>query len=298
MREREERLQAMLDWLEERIEETPTLLDMSRRIGYSPAYCSMLFHRATGTTIKRYMAGRRLALATLALRDTDERILDIAVRTGYSSQEALTRAFTAAYGLTPYAYRKAPRPVRLPVKRNVLFPQAVEKGEDTMQSTILTEPGVRFEYIPAHQYIAIREPGAAAYMDFWAHHDCDAVCGTIDSMSHVWDPVVAGHTAGWYHTENGKLGYTYGFGAPEGKRIEIPEGFSVRDYPGSYYLVFYHPAFDFQKDCAEVMRRVEELAWQYDPTRHGFHWNETTCQVYQRHLPETIGYEVLRPVKR
>lgn len=27
-------------------------------------------------------------------------------------------------------------------------------------------------------------------------------------------------------------------------------------------------------------------------------WNETDCQDYQRHMPETIGYEVLRPVRK
>jgi len=29
-----------------------------------------------------------------------------------------------------------------------------------------------------------------------------------------------------------------------------------------------------------------------------YEWNEDVCQDYQRHYPEGIGYEVLRPVKR
>jgi len=46
---------------------------------------------------------------------------------------------------------------------------------------------------------------------------------------------------------------------------------------------------------------VETLAWNYDPAKHGnmcYEWNEEACQDYQRHYPEGIGYEVLRPVKR
>jgi len=88
---------------------------------------------------------------------------------------------------------------------------------------------------------------------------------------------------------------------PEDYTGEIPEGFEMRSFPASDYLVFYHPPFDFLKDNGEVMGRVENLAWNYDPAKHGntcYEWNEEACQDYQRHYPEGIGYEVLRPVKR
>ena len=29
-----------------------------------------------------------------------------------------------------------------------------------------------------------------------------------------------------------------------------------------------------------------------------FEWNEEVCQDYQRHYPEVIGYEVLRPIQK
>lgn len=29
-----------------------------------------------------------------------------------------------------------------------------------------------------------------------------------------------------------------------------------------------------------------------------YEWNEEFCQCYQRHYPEVLGYEVLRPAKR
>ncbi len=46
------------------------------------------------------------------------------------------------------------------------------------------------------------------------------------------------------------------------------------------------------------MGKVEKLAWNYDPGLNGYEWNEEACNDYQRHYPEVIGYEVLRPVKR
>lgn len=35
-----------------------------------------------------------------------------------------------------------------------------------------------------------------------------------------------------------------------------------------------------------------------DPKTKGYEWNEENCNDYQRHYPEVIGYEVLRPVRK
>lgn len=298
MYEWNEAVQKMIDWIEENLCEEPGLMKMSGQIGYSPCYCSVKFHEITGMTLRDYISGRRLAKATFEIRDTRERILDIAVKYGYSSQEALTRAFVKDYGCTPAVYRRHPVPVPIPCRKVVLFPEhyrQLNKGGFTVSKTILTEANVRVEYIPAHKYIGIWDESNDNYGAFFRQHGCDTICGVIDSLSHIAHPVVTGHTAGWFWKE-GKRGYFYGLGVPQDYEGEVPEGFEIREIPGSYYLVFFHPPFDYLQDCAEVMNRVEELAWNYDPAKLGFQWNEEACQDYQRHCPEVIGYEVLRPV--
>lgn len=293
-----ESIQKMIDWIEEHLTEEISLLDMSRQIGYSPHYCSTRFHEIVGMTMKSYIAGRRLAKATQEIRDTKERILDIAVKYGYSSQEALTRAFVSAYGCTPAAYRRRPVPIVLANKQVVFFPEHyVNKGERTMSNGMLTEARVRIEHIPEHKYIGIWDKDAGEYGSFWSRHDCDKVCGIIESMQHVQHNIVTGHTAGWFY-EEGKRGYFYGFGVAADYEGVVPEGFEIRTIPASDYMVFYHPPFDYLKDNGEVMGRVENLAWNYDPTTEGYEWNEEVCQDYQRHYPEGLGYQVLRPVKK
>ena len=77
------------------------------------------------------------------LRDTDERIIDIAVKYGFSSQEALTRAFRSLFGCTPAAYRRNPVPVPFPIYKTVIFPeqyQKLHKGELEMSDKVLAEP--------------------------------------------------------------------------------------------------------------------------------------------------------------
>ena len=71
-------VQQMIDWIEENMEDGPTLQKVSDAVGYSPWYCSCMFHDITGMTMKSYVSKRRLARATEEIRDTKERILDIA----------------------------------------------------------------------------------------------------------------------------------------------------------------------------------------------------------------------------
>ena len=76
-------VQQMIDWIEENMGEGPTLQKVSSAVGYSPWYCSCMFHDITGMTIKSYVTGRRLAMITEKIRDTKERILDIAIKYGF-----------------------------------------------------------------------------------------------------------------------------------------------------------------------------------------------------------------------
>lgn len=291
-----EATQKMIDWIEDNLTEDCSLQKISSQIGYSPFYCSTQFHQIVGMTIKSYISNRRLCKAALAIRDTNERIIDIAVKYGFSSQEALTRAFKSAYGCTPYAYRKNPRPIALSIKQVVLFPYHFNgKGEQTMSESLLTNANIRIEHIPAHKYLGIWDKTVKGYGDFWNNHNCDEVCGIIDSISHLSHPCVGPHMAGW-KLENGERHYFYGLGVPVDYDNEIPKGFEIKEFPASYYMVFFHPTFDYQRNNEEVMGRVENLAWNFNPAVKGFAWNEKICQDYQRHYPEVLGYEVLRPV--
>lgn len=292
-----ESIQRMINWIEEHLTEEVSLLEMSEQIGYSPCYCSTRFHEVVGVTLRTYVAGRRLARATIEIRDTDERLLDIAVKYGYSSQEALTRAFVNAYGCTPAVYRKTPVPIVIPIKQVVFFPEHYRKGESEMAENTVKDAGVRVEHIPEHKYIGIWDEEVADYGEMWKKHDCDRVCGVIDSMTHVSHPIVTAHTAGWFR-KNGRRSYFYGLGVSADYDGPVPEGFEIKTIPASDYLVFYHPPFDYLKDNAEVMGRVENLAWNFDPKTMGYEWNEEQCQDYQRHYPEVVGYEVLRPVRK
>lgn len=288
-------LHQMIEWIDYHLDDDLTLNKLASEMNYSIYYCSTLFHRIIGMTFKKYLLERKLTHVAIALRDSQDRILDIAIRYGYSSQEALTRAFVKRFGYSPNEYRKSPKPMVFSTKPEILFLEHCDKGGSMSE---LKEAKVRIEHLPAHKYVGIWESRASNYGEFFTYHDCDEITGIVESMRHVALGTVGAHMAGWFNK-----GYFYGFGVPLDYDGPIPEGFEVKEFPASDYLVFYHPAYDYPLDNGTVMNRVEKLAWDYDFKENEFwwisknyEWNET-CQSYQRHFPEALGYEVLRPIK-
>lgn len=291
-------VQEMIDYVENNLKRNITIDEVARQIGYSKFYCSTQFRSIVGITFRTYLSGRRLCKATIAVRDTTIPIMDIALEYGYSSQGALTRAFKDAYGCTPAAYRRNPVPIPLSIYKMVLTPSHyIKKGVVTMSEYTLTTPHTWIEHIPAHKFIGIYDIHAKGYWDMEKRDDFDKIEGILESMIPVQHPVVWSHHAGWYY-ENGMKGYFYGIGVADDYEGEIPKGFEIRDIPESYYLVFGHPKYDYMKDNTEVMKRVEDLAWSFDPRELGYAWNEDKCQDYQRHMWNCRGYEVLRPIKK
>ena len=293
MREWQQMILRLTAYIEAHIGENPTLVDVAREIGYSPCYCSKVFHRLTGMTLRSYIAARRLAQAALKLRDSREPLVQIALAYGFSSQTALSRAFQSAYGVSPSRYRRRPTPLPLQIRLNPTLP-CDDKGESTMSDSIKVD--VRTEYIPAHQYLGAYGPCETRNGPIWPGHDCDLLCGMIESMTET-DRIVTAYTAGWDNAQ-GQRRYFFGSGIDEQARdVAVPEGLELRSFPGSYYLVFACPPFKYPEENGDMMALVEQAAWSFDPAPLGLAWNEEDCQCYQRHNPEVLGYQVLRPVR-
>ncbi|MGI6664518.1 MAG: AraC family transcriptional regulator [Christensenellaceae bacterium] len=101
-----ETIQNSLDTIEANLAEAFTVEDLAEQAALSPFYYQRLFSKLVKKPLREYIKLRRLARASEALRDTDARILDIALLFGFSSHETFTKAFKAAYGITPEQFRK------------------------------------------------------------------------------------------------------------------------------------------------------------------------------------------------
>lgn len=82
-----------------------SLQSIADNAGFSLTYFDAIFKKHTGYSPVEYSRIYKLTRSALALRKTENTILDIALEFGYSNPESYTRVFKSFYGITPSEYR-------------------------------------------------------------------------------------------------------------------------------------------------------------------------------------------------
>lgn len=83
-----------------------TLLDLSKKLHYSPNYLGKKFFSEKGVHFGEYLLKARMRRAAALIREAPHlRISDIAKMVGYKKSETFSRAFVNEYGVSPYAHR-------------------------------------------------------------------------------------------------------------------------------------------------------------------------------------------------
>ena len=81
------------------------LEDLARRTGLSRTYLCRAFKAYTGKSVFDYLLDRRVQAAMLRLRNTTDKVLHIAVDSGFHDLAFFNRAFKKRVGSSPGAFR-------------------------------------------------------------------------------------------------------------------------------------------------------------------------------------------------
>lgn len=125
-----------IEFIENNLTEDISAEDVAAQVNISPFYFQRGFALLCGYTIAEYIRNRRLALAAGELSE-NAKIIDIAVKYGYDSPDAFTRAFTRFHGVTPSTVQKnhtiiktfAPLKIKLSLEGGYLMDYRLVKKE-------------------------------------------------------------------------------------------------------------------------------------------------------------------------
>ena len=101
-----------IDYLETVLDDEIDEKKVTQLSGYSYSMFSRLFSILTETTLSEYLRSRKLTEAAVILRDTDEKIIDVALKFGYESSDSFGTAFKNFHGFTPSEVRNG-KPFKL-----------------------------------------------------------------------------------------------------------------------------------------------------------------------------------------
>ena len=297
--------------------EAITLRFLSRRLGYSEYYTTRKFKEISGMQFRDYLRHRKLAFALKEVRDSDKSLIDIAFDYGFSSHEAFTRAFKAAYGIAPSEYRLNPKPVVLRTKINPFDRYFFGLGEIGMIKST-EDVKIYFVTIPAHKFLHIKNYESNGYWDFWQKQslipgqDCETICGILDSIKGKLDDEggnepnsSSGQIMAYINDPEGRLcdwgiprTECYGARLPIDYNGEVPSQMLLIDVPEAEYIVFEHGPFDYEQENRSVEEKVEKAMATFDYAATGYCLDTTPGRItYFYHNPGKF-WKYIRPVRR
>ncbi|MGD9142959.1 MAG: AraC family transcriptional regulator [Dehalococcoidia bacterium] len=101
-----ERMNAAISYIEDNLDGEVLTTEAAKRAACSSFHFQRLFFAVLGVTPAEYTRRRRLTLAATELSSGKSKVIDIAMKYGYDSPEAFTRAFRSLHGVTPTAARE------------------------------------------------------------------------------------------------------------------------------------------------------------------------------------------------
>ncbi|WP_025028909.1 AraC family transcriptional regulator [Caldalkalibacillus mannanilyticus] len=128
-----ERFNRVLDYIEDHLTGDIQMKEIAKLAYCSEYHFPRMFSSMTGVTLMEYIRRRRLSVAAFELQNSSNRIIDIALKYGYDSPDAFSRAFKNLHGVNPTAARG--KGVQLKAFPRISFQISI-KGEEEMEYRI------------------------------------------------------------------------------------------------------------------------------------------------------------------
>ena len=286
-----EAVQKMQDYIAAHQTEEINLSDLANTACYSPWYCYRIFKELTGMSVSDYVRRLKLTGAARRLKESDAKVIEVALDSGFESVDGFQRAFYREFGCNPGTYSTHPIPVPYFIPTGVKFQN---RHFNACKENEMETRNVFIQVIkkPARKVLIKRGEKAAEYFAYCKEVGCD-VWGLLTSMDSLCgEPVCL-----WLPEKlrDGKSEYVQGVEvAPDYKGI-IPEGFDVIDLPECDYLMFQGEPFA-EEDFEEAITAIWESEKKYDPSVVGYKWDKENPRIQLEPRGER-GYIELVAVK-
>ncbi len=217
-----------LDFIEENIDNNISSEEVAKAAYSSKFHFIRIFYMITGMTLKEYIRERRLSLAAKDIMSTDMKIVDIALKYGYETPEAFSKAFKKLHGISPSGARK--KGENLKAIPPLSF-QITVKGENRMNYRIVEKEG--FKIVGLSKRVTTKNnENFKIIPKFWQEVNESGVCGKL--FEEAGSLGVMG-VCDNYDKEQEEFDYMI---AIEGIEIEAIDDYVVADVPSCTWAIF------------------------------------------------------------
>lgn len=224
-----------IDYIEDNLTEDISAQDIAAQVYLSPFFLQKGFSLMTGYSISEYIRSRRLYLAALDLQNTDEKVIDIALRYGYDTPESFSKAFARFHGATPTQVRSGAFVTAfLPLKINIVISGGKDMNFKTTKMFGFKVIGFQREFDMETAYEEIPK--------FW-DEICEKYAANVyagNPPANAFEKAIVDNCIGEYGVcvddiGGGKFRYIIGGRYAGG---EVPESMALYEFPMTEWAVF------------------------------------------------------------
>ncbi|NEU64196.1 AraC family transcriptional regulator [Paenibacillus sp. ALJ109b] len=226
------RLNEGLSYIEENLMDSVDMKEVARIACCSEYHFTRMFSFLSGITLSEYIRRRRLTLAALELSRNDSKVIDVALKFGYTSPDSFARAFQSLHGVTPSeAKNHGPSLKAFP---RMTFQLTIQGGSEMNYRIEDKEP---FRIVGISKKVPIVFNGVNPDIAAMYQRLTPELIETIKGLSNV-QPLgiisASAHFSEERMEEKGELDHYIGAATTQ----EAPEGLAQLEVPASTWAVF------------------------------------------------------------
>lgn len=268
-------------YIEKHISEEIDYEKVSKAACCSVYHFQRIFAYMAGIPLSEYIRRRRMSLAAVDIQNGDEKIIDIALKYGYTSPTAFNRAFQSIHGIAPSLVKK--NDVTLKSYPPISF-KIIIKGVEEMNYRIEKKDAFRIVGVsrPMHKEI---EKNFEIVPQMWQDA---AVNGTIQKLAAVMNS-----------QPMGVLGVSACNNEEEWKYfIAVSSTANIDDTLEEYTVsAFTWAIFPGEGVCPQAIQELEQrIVTEWLPTSGYEYDNGPDIEVYLTSDPQNSKFEVWIPV--
>ncbi|SEB12046.1 AraC family transcriptional regulator [Bacillus nitratireducens] len=201
------------------------------------AFCSeyhfkRMFSFLAGISLSEYIRCRRLTLAAFELKDSDAKVIDVAIKYVYNSPDSFTRAFQNLHGITPSEARSTSRSLK--AYSPMTFQLSIQGGNEMNYRIEEKEP---FQIIGIQKRVPIVFNGVNEEIaSMWKSLDPGAI-QTLKSLSNIEPTGIISASTNFSEgrmAEKGELDHYIGVATTK----TCPEQFKQLEVAASTWAIF------------------------------------------------------------
>lgn len=296
-----EAIQKSLNHIDDHIGEEIQIEELAEIASLSLFYYQRLFTRLVKKPVREYVKLRRLAKACGALRDKENRILDVAVEYGFRSHETFTRAFKDTYGITPAQYRNKPVALNNFDKPDLLLNYIlIDEGIPLISDGLVLEMNRKTLEEPIY-FMGIKgffpfvlgkmlgeRPGVSAPDEIW--NGFFSVLQDIPQIS-------GGRHIGVCYKGDSPKGHTTYFAGAEVEQGRMSSRFVNWQLPAREYVVCGFEAEDVEQLTSSALGKAMKYT-RFWLKKHGLIADGFFPEMYYHNSPDTAYMELWTPFRQ